>query len=51
MKKWKENWEKKKKEILKMERVRIDETKEYQGEWVGGQMEGFGIGFFVNGAN
>ena len=49
MKKWKVNWEYKKKEILKMERVRINEEKEYQGEWLDGKREGFGIMFWVNG--
>ena len=48
MKKWKVNWEEKKKEILKMERLRIDETREYQGQWVGGQAEGLGVLFFLN---
>ena len=31
MKEWKMNWEEKKKEILKMEKVAIDENREYQG--------------------
>ena len=38
-----------KKEILKMERVKINEEEEYQGEWTGGKREAYGIMFTMDG--
>ena len=48
---YKMQWEKKKEEIGKMERIKIDEERAYQGELKNGKRNGFGILFFTSGQN
>ena len=43
MEKWKGNWEKKKEEIGKMKKIKVDGEKDYQGEFKNGKSNGFGI--------
>ena len=46
---FKMNWEKKKEEIEKMERIKMDEIRDYQGELKNGKKNGFGIMFWTSG--
>ena len=49
MEEWKRMWERKKWDIIKIERKRFSQTRDYQGEWDDGKRNGLGITFWVSG--